>query len=864
MNVEGKSRWTRSSRALTQTQDGKATIDEFLASERFVSAVGLDKSELSTLVEVADKDRDGIISIVELDRLLENIDEGSAKGEADGAEGYFAQLDLNDDGFIAKEELEDGDWAELAEIDENKDGKVSLAEFVAELEEAPVQFAVKDGVAFMTGVIGSGTPATVLRLINEHPQVYAIEMVDCPGSMDDEANVRAARYVRQHGFATILRSNSEVASGGTDFFLAGKTRIVEKGAKVGIHSWAGDDNGSDLPKTDPRHQLYLKFYEEMGIPAAFYWRTLEAAPADSIHWMTSEELGRYGFSTEASTSTRAVSERQAADALREEGAKEGHIFKTSSEQIKTLNSRKSIGANTKWNLEKMRKHCDSIAENEQGYHEATFSDGHVLIFVPQGSFQMGTDALKDLDKPVHRVGLRGYWIAKYLVTNAQFNLFVEDTKFKTDAEQPRAEGPYVYSFEERYFKPTQGRTWRNAFKECVDRHPVVAVSWHDSQAFSTWLGKKLDLELHLPTEAQWEKAARGTDERMYPWGNSAPDGSQCNFCDAQFAKDYNRSKQGNPDMKADDGYSGLSPVDAFPEGASPYGVFDMGGNVSNWVADWLGEYPDFDLIDPKGLSRGSERCMRGGFWVADAGQTKASIREQHNCRSECRSADDPHSSDDHLGFRFAVQFQPDAKDGEVKEQANHSYLHQPQPRRMLPDELRFVRSKVGVMVQNASGYYEATFKHGPTFVHIPAGSFTMGNDENKGALPEHRVNLSQYWISKTPVTIGQFRAFVDETGYKSEVLKGGHEGSWVYDFASSGFQPKPGYYWDNAFKDVTAKFPNVKVDDRHPVSSVSWNDAIAYTAWLSKKLSVPVSLPTEAEWEYAARGNDGRIYPWGQ
>ena len=336
--------------------------------------------------------------------------------------------------------------------------------------------------------------------------------------------------------------------------------------------------------------------------------------------------------------------------------------KASPEQMAKLNSTESVAADARWNLDQISKRGGRVTRNAQGHHEATFPDGHVLVFVPQGSFAMGTDSLKWLDRPVHTVGLRGYWIGKYLVTNAQFKQFVDDTNFKTDAEQPESEGPYVYDFKKRYFKPTPGRTWRDSSRNHVTNHPVTAVSWHDSQAFSRWLGGKLKLRLRLPTEAEWEKAARGTNGRRYPWGNTAPDGTQCNFCDSQFAKMYPRARQGNPDLKADDDYPGLSPVDTFAQGASPYGVFDMGGNVSNWVADWVGEYPNFDLIEPKGPVQGNDRCMRGGFWVADAGLTKASIQEQHNCRGECRSADDPRSSDDHLEFRFAMQFESASDD----------------------------------------------------------------------------------------------------------------------------------------------------------------------------------------------------------
>ncbi len=179
------------------------------------------------------------------------------------------------------------------------------------------------------------------------------------------------------------------------------------------------------------------------------------------------------------------------------------------------------------------------------------------------------------------------------------------------------------------------------------------------------------------------------------------------------------------------------------------------------------------------------------------------------------------------------------------------------------EEIEFVKQRTISLERNSTNHWEAQLDNGITFIHIPKSSFTMGNNAIERALPEHKVNLSQYWISKTPVTIGQFRQFVEETGYKTEVLNEGHSGPWVYDFKEEAFIPKYGYYWDNAFKDIIAKFPEIIIDDSHPVSSVTWNDAIAFTEWLSKKTGLDISLPTEAEWEYAARGTDGRIYPWG-
>ncbi len=162
------------------------------------------------------------------------------------------------------------------------------------------ELEIVGNIAVMRGVICADTPAKVLRLIHEHPTVRTIQMENVPGSIDDQANLRAAAYVRKFRFTTMLKSSDSVASGGTEFFLAGETRIYEPGAKFGIHSWGGPGyQGKDVPRDDPQHQLYLDHYEEMGIPGGVYWRTLEAAPANDIHWMTEQELDEYRFRSTA-------------------------------------------------------------------------------------------------------------------------------------------------------------------------------------------------------------------------------------------------------------------------------------------------------------------------------------------------------------------------------------------------------------------------------------------------------------------------------------------------------------------------------------------------------------------------------------
>jgi len=160
-------------------------------------------------------------------------------------------------------------------------------------------FVVNDETAVMTGVIDSTTPNTVQTLIDEHPNVTTIVMQQVDGSVDDDANLIAARLVQQHGFNTHVPSDGVIASGGVDFFLAGNQRTIGDGAMLGVHSWESDDNTAavDVPRDDPQHRLYLDYYNEMGIPADFYWFTLEAAPAESIHWMTAEEIEQYQILT---------------------------------------------------------------------------------------------------------------------------------------------------------------------------------------------------------------------------------------------------------------------------------------------------------------------------------------------------------------------------------------------------------------------------------------------------------------------------------------------------------------------------------------------------------------------------------------
>lgn len=158
----------------------------------------------------------------------------------------------------------------------------------------PVSFSVSGDAAIMTGVIDGDIGEKLQTLLDEHPEINTIILHNVEGSVDDEANLEAARWVRERGLNTRIPGDGIVASGGTDFFLAGVKRTAAPGAMIGVHSWSGlIAEGARAPKDDPEHQKYLLYYKDMGIPAEFYWYTLRAAPSGGMHWMSVEEQRRY-------------------------------------------------------------------------------------------------------------------------------------------------------------------------------------------------------------------------------------------------------------------------------------------------------------------------------------------------------------------------------------------------------------------------------------------------------------------------------------------------------------------------------------------------------------------------------------------
>jgi formylglycine-generating enzyme required for sulfatase activity len=237
--------------------------------------------------------------------------------------------------------------------------------------------------------------------------------------------------------------------------------------------------------------------------------------------------------------------------------------------------------------------------------------GLAVVWVPPGPFLMGSDKdddpqAYDSELPQHEVRLPGYWIGRYPVTVAQYRDFVE--KSGRDVDERSLKDP--------------------------DDHPVRYVTWRDALAYCRWLGERTGLPVRLPSEAEWEKAARGTDGQIYPWGDGAPTADLCNF----------GNNIGDP-----------TPVGNYsPEGDSPYECADMAGNVWEWTRSLWGEdwqEPDFDY--PYNSEDGREdleagddvrRVVRGGAFNGS----------EYNVRCAYRDFRHPHYRNDYGGFRVVV------------------------------------------------------------------------------------------------------------------------------------------------------------------------------------------------------------------
>lgn len=226
-----------------------------------------------------------------------------------------------------------------------------------------------------------------------------------------------------------------------------------------------------------------------------------------------------------------------------------------------------------------------------------------MVFIPAGEFAMGSDRGQDDEQPVHRVSIKAFYLDAQEVTVSRYAEFLTTQK------------------------PDPPFKWNEATSGSYEHKPVIGVNWYDARDYCRWVGKR------LPTEAEWELAARGTEGRIYPWGSAHPTKGHANAGQSKWR-----------------GYDTLTNVGQFELGKTPNGVYDLAGNLWEWVADWYdATYYQFSPREsPSGPSKGPLRVLRGGAWNNDS---KA-------IRSANRAGYAPDARRNDVGFRCAKDAAP--------------------------------------------------------------------------------------------------------------------------------------------------------------------------------------------------------------
>ena len=419
-----------------------------------------------------------------------------------------------------------------------------------------------------------------------------------------------------------------------------------------------------------------------------------------------------------------------------------------------------------------------------------------MVLIPAGEFEMGSNAGDLREKPVHTVYVDAFYMDKYEVTNAEYKKFVDANPEWQKSRIPRSlhNGNYL-------------KHWDNSNNYPAGKadHPVISVSWYGAMAYAAWAGKR------LPTEAEWEKAARGgLSGQVYPWGNTI-DPSRTN---------YNKPWSGK-----------IGTVPTMPVGsytANGYGLYDIGGNVSEWCLD---EYDAaFYSRSPKRnpvsgadsvqqildnyTEIESDRVARGGSWLSFAPMDIRIANRWMELSPSVALSD--------VGFRCVSPVSPGTPLNGTQQPVTQPTVPQPPS------------STEGMVL-------------------IPAGEFEMGSSDGAAnEKPVHTVYVDAFYMDKYEVTNAQYAVFLNTVGKHKED-----------DYAVEGDKAWGKHWvlledWGTQILFVDGRYRVVAGHENHPVYSVTWYGAMAYALWAGKR------LPTEAEWEKAARGGlSDSAYPWG-
>jgi formylglycine-generating enzyme required for sulfatase activity len=254
---------------------------------------------------------------------------------------------------------------------------------------------------------------------------------------------------------------------------------------------------------------------------------------------------------------------------------------------------------------------ETLSREEELSRYAAFatSVGAQMLFIPSGAFMMGSAAASASvnEQPPTRVTLSRYYLSRHPVTNAEYEQFAPDHKSRRGS-------------------------WAGP------EHPAIYVSSLDAIKFCQWLSAREHKRFRLPSEAEWEYAARGADGRTYPWGETTGAGNLANFADANTTFAWR-------DPNVNDGFAETSPVGAYPAGASPFGVEDLSGNVWEWCLDYYEAYKGGERANPRGPQHGTQRVYRGGSWKS----------RFPSLRATARGYNQPAYASNDVGFRIVCE-----------------------------------------------------------------------------------------------------------------------------------------------------------------------------------------------------------------
>lgn len=427
-----------------------------------------------------------------------------------------------------------------------------------------------------------------------------------------------------------------------------------------------------------------------------------------------------------------------------------------------------------------------------------------LILIPAGKFSMGSPASEtdrsDNEGPQHDVKIsKSFYMGKCHVTVGQFREFVRASGYQTDAEK---EGKGFTFNSEGKWAELAGANWKKPGFEQGEDHPVCLVSWNDSKAYCAWMSQKTGRTVRLPTEAEWEYAARAGTQTVFIWGNDPEDGKAWANAADQTAK--KRFPEWPGYFGWDDGYIFTSPGGKFKP--NKFGLYDMTGNAWSWCEDWYGQdyFAGSPGVDPTGPAAGEYHVLRGGGW--GGGPRYCRVVYRFNARPAGRYS--------YFGFRVVAVGSSRTAEPSAPLPAQPKSAP-PQPDKNTgPAPLWDGKESVAEYAKRAG--FPATKEINLNgvkleLVLIPAGKFIMGSPESeaeRGAKEkQHEVTITNpYYIGKYEVTQAQWEAVMGKnpSGYKAK--------------------------------------------DK-PVETVSWNDIQEFM----KQAGNGLRLPTEAQWEYACR-----------